>query len=224
MATKNKLVSDIILRITKSKPADDLELEPKQVEFWLSIVIDSMVKDSLDNLIDSGQRLPDFYVIKEGLKPIYSEAYYSVDDEDERMYVELKKPAMTLNNDLAILRVTTNEGSFFHKTRLTTVDFTESMEFSKASTNNLVYYRDGKKRLILLGVSRELIDVIEIFVWYIPQTDIECFAGDEELPIPQDMIEEIQLRVEDLARRQMYGVADIENDGQDDLPNAIENK
>lgn len=219
--TKDKLISDIILRITKGKPSDDLELEPKQVAFWLSLVIESMVKDNLDSALESGQRVPDFYVLKEGLKPIYSESYSGIDDEDERMYVELNKPAMSLVNDAAIIRVFTNEGSRFDKTRLTTVDFTESMEFSKASTKNLVYYRDGKKRLILMGVPREMIDVIKVFVWYVPQADIECFDGDEELPIPQDMLEEVQMRVEDLARRQMYGVADVENDGEDDLPNMI---
>lgn len=222
--TKNKLISDIILRITKGKPADDLELEPKQVAFWLSIVIESMVKDKLDDSLESGQRVDDFYVLKEGLKTIYSESYSDIDDEDERMYIELNKPAMSLYNDAAIIRVFTNEGSRFDKTRLSTVDYTESMEFSKASTNNLVYYRDGKKKLILLGIPKEMIDVVKVFVWYVPQADIECFDDDEELPIPQDMLEEVQLRVEDLARRQMYGVADIENDGQDDLPNLIDTK
>lgn len=219
--TKNKLISDIILRITKSKPADDLELEPKQVAFWLSLVIESMVKDNLDGALESGQRVPDFYVLKEGFKTIYSESYSVVDEEDERLYVELNKPAMSLLNDSAIIRVITNEGSRFDKTRLSTVDFTEDMEFSKASTKNLVYYRDGKKKLVLLGVPRELIDVIKIMVWYVPQADIECFDDDEELPIPQDMLEEVQMRVEEMAKRQMYGAADVENDGEDDLPNVI---
>lgn len=221
--TKSQLISDIILRVTKGKPADDLELEPKQVEFWINMVLDGLVKDSLDEKIGSNDRIPDFYVVKESCKKLYQETYECVEDDDERIYVELKKPVLEILGDNAVVRVTTNEGTMIHKSRLSTIDFISNMEFAKPSTKNLVYYRDGKQKLVICGIPSSMIDVIEIFAWYVPQTDLECFDDEEELPIPSDLIEELQIRVEEIARRQMYGTGDVENDGQDDLPNVVDN-
>ncbi len=221
MATKNQLVSDIILRIYKGKPSDDGELEPKQVAFWISMVLEGMVKDNLDALVESGQYIPDFYVIKETCRQIQEEAYDCIEEDDERLYIDLRKPVYEIQGDRGIIRIITNEGTAVNKARLSTIDDVSNMEFSKPTIRNLVYYRDGKRRVIVLGIPRELKNVVELIVWYVPHTDIECFDDDDELPISPELIEEIQLRVEDLARRQMYGTADIENDGQDDLPNIV---
>jgi len=221
MATKSQLISDIILRITKGKPADDLELEPKQVAFWLSMVLEGMIKDQLDALAEDGQDIPTFYVVKETCRQIQEEAYDCIEDEDERLYFDLRKPIYELNEDRAVVRVITNEGSFIHKAKLANIDFVSNMEFSKPSVRNLVYYRDGKRRIVVLGIPRELKNVVEVIIWYVPSVDIECFGDDEELPISDDLLEEVQLRVEEIARRQMFGFADVDNNGLDDLPNGL---
>lgn len=220
MATKNQLVSDIILRISKGKPADDLELEPKQVAFWIGLVLDGLVKDTLDDNLANATRVADFYVIKETCKWLEEETYACIAAGEQKMYVQTSKPVLELINDSAIIRVTTNEGSRVDKSRLSTIDFVEDMEFSKPSIKNLVYYRDGQKKLVICGIPNDLVDVVEIFVWYVPQTNLDCFLDDEELPISSDIIEELQMRVEELARRQMAGFGDVTNDGFDDLPTA----
>ncbi len=223
MATKHQLISDIIIRVTKGKPADDLELEPRQVEFWINLVLEGLVKDMLDSLSEDNKSIPSFFVLKEGPKPLYVEQFDPVEAEDERMYIELLKPVMEVSKDKGMVRVLTTEGTRANKTKLTDIDFIQNTEFSKPSIKNLVYYRDGKTRVIICGVPKELIDVVQFFVWYVPQANLECFDDDEELPISGDLLEELQLRVEEIAHRQMAGFGDVENDGEDNLPNMTAN-
>lgn len=221
--TKEQLISDIILRITKGKPADDLELERSQVEFWINIVLDEMVKNYLDEKALSFQQLPNFFIVREACKAIEQEDLDCIDDLYDRMYVMLSKPVYEVVGDKGVVRVKTSDNSTIRKSSLSTIDFISNIEFAKPSLNNLVYYRDGLQKLIINGIPVQMKDVIEIIVWYVPRPDLECFADDEELPIQPDMVAELQDRVEDIARRQMFGFGDVTNDGFDDLPNAMTN-
>jgi len=216
---KSQLVSDIILRLTKGKPADDLELEPSQVEFWINLALDEMVKEELDGLLEVGDRIPEFFVVREACKFINQEDLECIDDVYDRLYITLSKPVFNLFGDKAVVRVKASDGSIVRKSRLSTVDFLENIEFAKPASNNLVYYRDGKKKLVLKGVPVSMKDTISIIVWYVPQVELECFGPEEDLPIPADMINRLQERVEEIARRQMSGFGDVTNDGFDDLPN-----
>jgi hypothetical protein len=221
--TKSQLISDIILRVTKGKPADDLELEPKQVAFWIKLVLDAMVSEKINEDLGNNLRVPDFYVVREACKYISKEDLDCVDDDKDRLYVKTSKPVFELLGDRGVIRVKTSEGSTVHKATLSSIDFVEHMEFAKPSQSNLVYYRDGQQKLVIAGIPASMQELVDIIVWYVPDTDIECFGDDEELPIEGELLEELLTRVEMIARRQMFGVADIENDGEDDLPNVVTN-
>lgn len=218
---KSKLISDIILRITKGKPSDDLELEPRQVAFWINIVRDELVKEYLDSKAEKGVSVDDFFVKREPCKPLVSEDFIDIPDTEERLYVCLKFPPIEVYGDRGIVRITTSEGSMIKKARLSSIDFIKKMEFSKPTENNLVYYRDGKTKIIIEGIPLALKDLFTIYVWYVPQENIEDLSDTDEVNIPNELIPELQRRVEDIARRQMFGFSDNENNGKDDLPNQV---
>lgn len=216
--TKNQLISDIILRITAGKPSDDLEIEPSQVAFWINIVRDAIVKAYLDDKVEEGLSIDDYFVIQESCKPLNSETDPSIDDDKERIYIRLKKVPMEVYKDRAVVRVITNEGSFINKGRLSTIDTIHHLNYAKPSITNLVYYRDGKTKLVIEGIPLELRDVVEIIVWYVPKEDLLCLADDDEVSIPNELLPEILQAVEDIARRELYGPEDKENDGDQDIP------
>jgi hypothetical protein len=214
--TKNQLISDIILRVTKGLPSDDLELEPSQVAFWINIVSDLVVKEYLDAKLADGKAIDSFFIKQESCKPLNNEADPCIDDDKERIYVRLKQEPMDLYMDKAIVLMKTNEGSYIYKADLSTIDQIGLLEFAKPSTNNLVYYRDGKTKVVIEGIPRSLMSIVEIIVWYVPKQDIECLADTDEVAIPNELIGLVQEGVEDLARRQLFGVQDINNNGVDE--------
>ena len=218
--TKSQLISDIILRITKGKPSDDLELEPRQVAFWLTLVRDALVKEYLDRKGEAGLQPDDFFVKKEAYKQLLVEQYPDIDDENERMYINLSCSPLEIYGDRGVVRVATSEGSWVKKAKLSTIDFIKNMEFSAPSVKNLVYYRDGQKKVIIDGVPQSMKDSVSIYVWYVPRIDIEQLDDDDDVIIPNELIGIVQDEVEKIARRQMFGFADTENDGKDGLPNA----
>lgn len=214
--TKNELISDIILRITKGKPSDDLELEPSQVAFWLDLASDTIIKQYLDAKLSEGKNIDDFFVIQESCKPLNNEADPCIDDDEERIYIRLKREPMDLFNDRSIILVKTNEGSYVYKANLNTIDMVRHLEFSKPSTSNIVYYRDGKTKLVIEGIPDSMKAVVEILVWYVPKGNISCLDDDDQVNIPSEILGLIQEAVEDTARRQMLGIQDVANNGLDE--------
>lgn len=218
MATKNQLISDIILRVTKGKPADDFELEPSQVAFWINLVRDKILKTYLDSKIGNNLGIEDYFVVKEPCKALNEESEPCIDDDKERLYIKLKKEPLNILKDAAIVRIITNEGSYVKKAKITTIDWVNNLEFGKPTEDNVVYYRDGAQKIIIEGIPRAMKDEIEFFVWYMPKEDLLCMSDDEEVTIPGEFLPDLLDEVEKLARRQMYGTGDVTNDGTDDLP------
>jgi len=68
--TKEMLVSDIILRISKGKPSDDQELEPRQVAFWIDQWLPFLVTDLLNKRVSMGLGIdPNYIKIEECAEP-----------------------------------------------------------------------------------------------------------------------------------------------------------
>ena len=215
--TKNALVSDIMLKLQKGKPSDDFELEPSQVAFWITITRDGLIKEYLDDKASKGLSVDDYFVIQESCKPLNSETEPCIDDDSERIYIRLKSQPLDIYGDKGIVLIKTNEGSYIYKTRLSTVNIINNLAFAKASTKNLIYYRDGQTKLVIEGIPSSLKSIVEILVWYIPKEDVESLADDDEVSIPNELLPILLERVEEIARRQMFGIQpDLENNGKDD--------
>lgn len=214
-ATKDQLISDLILRVSGGKPADDLELERSQVAFWLSQAGNAVVKADLDKKIFNGDIIDSFYIEKLECKDLIRE-YSICSDGCDRLYVKLDRAPIDLRDDSGIIRVKTSEGTKVEKTTLGEVDMISQMEFCKPSTENLVYYREGSK-VVVMGIPKEMIGTVSLTIWYIPKLDIECLTEDAEVKIADYLIPLVLESAEEIARRQIYGPQDLENDGQQDL-------
>lgn len=218
MATKLMLISDLMLRLQKCKPSDDFELSSSQVAFWLTNERDELVKQYLDGRLQSNLNVDNYFIKKESCKALNEETDPCVDEDQERIYIRLKKQPLDLFKDLGVVRVRSSDGSVINKAQISTIDVIDDLEFGKSSTSNLIYYRDGKTKLVIEGIPVGLKDIVEIIVWYIPKENILDLQDDDEVTIPNELIPMLMERAEDTAKRQMFGFADLTNDGVDDIP------
>lgn len=214
-ATKDQLISDLILRISGGKPSDDLELERSQVAFWLSQAGNSVVKLYIEKKLSEGEPIDNFLLEKLEEKPLLEESVL-VGDDSARIYIILPKEPIDLVDDSGVVRVRTSEGSRVNKTTVGELDMITEMEFCKPSVENLVYYRENKK-IYLVGIPQSMVPEIGIHVWYVPKLDLECLSETDVVKIPDDLIVTVMETAEQIGRRQTYGPQDLENDGQQDL-------
>lgn len=219
MATKAELISDIILRVTKGKPSDDLELEPRQVEFWIDSVINELLADYIKDRTSKNKSIDEGLLKKETSKPILEEQLNYINPDITELYILSEDPILETDSGSAIVRVITSDGMHVHKTKVQDIDTVEHMEFSKSSEQNLLYYRDGDCKIIIRGIPEEMVGIIELAIWYVPKQDLSCMNDSESVRLPLELIPELSDRVAELALRQMYGtIDDVENNGDQDLP------
>lgn len=216
MPSKTELVSDIILRITKGSPSDDLELEPSQVAYWFDIVADKLVADYLNKQIASGYLLDPPMIVIEDDKTATVENVTMLEDCKDRIYITTTKKILDLNNDRGLLRVITEEGIVVNKTSLEGLDTLNAMPFSRANKNNLLYTRVGNNKIYIHGITGKSINIVQFSVSYIPEINITGLADTDIINIPDKLIGMIADVVGEMARNQMNVLPDNESDGEDD--------
>jgi hypothetical protein len=217
---KNALISDIILRITKSKPSDDLEIEPSQVAFWISNIGNEVIQKYLDNKLKSGKSIDPFFYTKESYNMMNKEDDPLIDDDKDRIYITLESQVLDLYCDNGVIRVFTTSGEKVNKTSLDSVDIVEDLEFAKSSSDNPLYYRDGSDKLVIMGIPYEMRSNLELIVWYVAKLDLECLSDTDEVKIPDELLPIILDEVEIVARREFSGAQDVENNSMDDVEQA----
>ncbi len=182
---------------------------------------DEIVKQYLDSKLQSNQSIDNYFIKKESCKALNEETDPCIDEDKEKIYIKLKRQPLDLFKDLGVIRVKTSDGSTINKAQISTIDFIDDLEFAKPSTANLIYYRDGKVKLVIEGIPEGLKNIVEIIVWYVPKENILDLNDDDEVTIPNELIPMLMERSEELARRQMFGFADLENNGVDDTPSVL---
>lgn len=217
--TKSELISDVILRLTRGKPSDDLEIEPSQVAFWIDLVLNGLVKQVLDDKIKKGiDSIDPAYICYDRLVPIKAGAQSYSDN----FYVDLCAEPLNLFRDRGVIRVSTEStltevGEWVDKMKMEEIDNLKKLKFSKPSLKNLKYHR-VKSRLYFYGFTNDTYQLVTLIIGYVPRTkalddlgdDDPIYVGDE---IPPLLAEEL----EKIGRRQISGQDDNENDSQDDV-------
>lgn len=217
MSTKTMLISDLMLRLQNGKPSDDYELSRTQAAFWLSNIKDQVIKEYIDTRLEERIAIDDYFFKQESCKAINEESDPCIDEDAERIYIRLKYQPLDLYKDMGVVRLRTSEGSTINKAKINTIDIVGDLEFGKPSVRNLVYYRDGKTKIVIEGIPKGLKDTVEIIVWYIPKEDLLNMNDDDEVRIPSELIPELMERAEELGRRQMSGMEDDINNGLNDI-------
>lgn len=214
--TKNQLVSDIILRITQGKPSDDLELEPRQVAYWIDMVLGALIKlDIEDALAQKRGMIDPSYICWDKEVPVKVDY---INDNRSDFYFDLEKCPINISRDAGVIRINTTDGDGVDKMNMLEIDNLSKMRFSKYSLENIKYTR-VKQRIHLFGLTEDTYHLVKFDVAYIPTPDLlEDMDDDDEVFIGEDILPKVAEEVEKIARRQVYqsGI-DQENDGQQDL-------
>lgn len=214
--TKNMLVSDIILRISKGKPSDDLELEPKQVAFWIDQLMPALIKNSLDTKISNGLGIdPDYIKVEECAEPKIK--LLDCKDCQDNVYVDLCHTPISLLRDRGVLRVATEDGIAVDKIRIEDIEDLKRLKFARPSVKNVKYYR-VKNRLYFIGITNDTIGLFKFTINYIPNQNLIEIADDTPIYIGDDILPLLAEGVEAIARRQVYqSDIDQENNAKQDL-------
>lgn len=164
--TFEKYISDIELRLSGGKPADDLEISRAHIAYLLSVTRDNMVIQHLTDIIKKGGEVPAFYLERQSCEEMQIEDLECLDDCKDYVYVDLDATPLNLPNDLGIQRVETSDGEDVYRSSMINVGIFRKMKFTKATPDNLWWYRKGK-RVYIEGISKKTLDVSKLIIWYI---------------------------------------------------------
>lgn len=214
--TKDQLVSDIILRVTKGKPSDDLELEPRQVEFWIDQLLPALQKQLLDKKIADGSGIDPSYICVEDCLDAKVKILDCKDCQDN-IYIDLKSCPADLYRDLGVIRVVTMDGSWVDKVSLLEIDSLRNLKFSKPSLKNLKYHR-VKSRLYIHGMNVDTAHLAQFMVSYVPLQSVQELDSDSPIYVGDELLILLSEELEKIARRQVYqSDEDLANNGKQDL-------
>jgi hypothetical protein len=212
--TKQELVSDIELRVTRGKPSDELELEQEQIIHWLEVAANSVVADYLNKKIRSKKAIPPEYIQKVLAIQLVKETAPSNVSDGIRHYLDFSSyDVMPLEKDGGIARVSTLSGKWINSTEDQDFQMLENLYFSKPSRENLVWYREGDD-IFIVGYGDNIVGAVKLNVYYVPVIEISSLADTAEVKLTDDVVAIILDVVEDMALRQLGAdFEDLQNDG-----------
>lgn len=215
--TKQKLLSDIILRVTQGAPSDDLELEPSQVAFWFDLVSGTIVTDYLEKQLKNNESIDPIMIEIEDNKAGIVENVVMLSDCDDRVYITVLKPILDLFSDSGLIRIIDDEGFIVNRVSLDKLDTLNKMTFAKPTRENLLYTRIGQK-IYIHGLNPKHVGLTQFSVFYVPKIDISSLTNSDTIKLPDKLIGIISEAVEAMAMKELYGSSiDLENDAEPDL-------
>lgn len=220
MATKREIIDDVILRITKGKPSDDMELEPLQVAFWIDSILPALIKQALDSKFKEkgGDGIDPAFICYERQKALKQGGQTFT----ENFYIDLDCDPINLYRDRGVIRVATEAtatepGDWVDKMKMEEIDDLRKLKHSKPSLKNLKYHR-VKNRLWFHGLTDDTYQLTTFLIAYVPKPVLSELDDDDPIYMSEDLLPLLSEEVEKIARRQTYqSDSDEENDSQQDL-------
>ncbi len=212
MATKSELISDIHLRLTAFKPSDDTEIPRSLIGHWLEIARDAIVLGEAEGAEEVDlDTIDDFYLERYECNIVQKEVSNC---KKNCSYIISFPEVYFKNNDSSRVIVLRVDDSFGRKMVKVTRDYADSiknLEFAKPTHDNLMWYRE-QDRLIILGLGSRSANNTKFDIYFVPS---RTSSDDEEFPILPDDIPELLEYVEEIGRRALGTPADYDNDGAD---------
>lgn len=223
--TREQLISDIILRVTRGKPSDDLELEFSQVAFWIDLLLPGLIKKTLEDKIKKGEMIDPLYLtVEECVDARIKDS--SCRECQNNVYFDLCDEPLSLSQDRGIVKFsienTLADGSdWVDLVSASEVDTLFKLRFSKPSLKNIKAHRVGK-RIYLHGLTSDTYFIPKFNITYIAKPSVlEDLDDDDELKIGEELLAILAEEIEKIARRQMYSSAeDEENNARQDMTGA----
>jgi hypothetical protein len=213
--SKQQLISDIELRVTESKPSDDLQLEHSQIVHWLDLAANTIVPEFLNRQIKRKERIDPQYMRQANDLQLLEESSANNVDEGVRHYIDISSyNIMSLDRDMGVVRVSTKTGvRISSSVNQQSEDRLQNLYFAKPSRDNLVWYREDGK-IFIEGYGNSIMSAIKLNMTYIPVIDIESLADGDIVPISGDILPFVLEAVEAMALKELGGIVDDKiNDG-----------
>ena len=198
---------------------DDADFTLNQIMYWVMVVANRM---RLQQTIATNT---DLFTSTFNNVPVLT-------DTKGRKYIDLPSQIMDLPNNSGVIYITYNEETchcegpsfaqvWFQGVNLGSVQHLYLDEYTKPSAKNPYFYRigdhiDGVKvnRIYLLGL--ECVDVIDLEIAIKATLDPKQVCSlDDEIPLPDEMIQDLMMQVLQLGRFVMLMPKEIINDGED---------
>lgn len=198
---------------------DDADFTLNQILYWVMVVANRMrLQQTMATNTD-----------------LFTSTFSSVEvktDSKGRKYIDLPVQIMDLPNNSGVIYITYNEETckcegptfaqvFFQGVNLGSVQHLYLDEYTKPDAKNPYFYRigdhiDGVKvnRIYLLGLECVPVKDVEIAVKATLDPKNIC-SLDEDIPLPDEMIQELMMQVLQLGRFVMMMPQESINDGED---------
>jgi len=198
---------------------DDADFTLNQILYWVMVVANRMrLQQTMATNTD-----------------LFTSTFSSIEvktDSKGRKYIDLPVQIMDLPNNSGVIYITYNEETckcdgpsfaqvWFQGVNLGSVQHLYLDEYTKPSAQNPYFYRigdhiDGVKvnRIYLLGLECVPVKDVEIAVKATLDPKTLCNL-DEDIPLPEEMIQELMMQVLQLGRFVMMMPQESINDGQD---------
>jgi len=182
MATRNRIIDDVELRLTRGHLTDDLLLTRAQVSHWVDLARDEFVADYLESRMKKGRGADPYYIESEQCLVVAGEDPACETNCYDRYFTTITENVLSFGiNDDGMVRVTTSDGLRIEKVNRFELDIIRDMEFSKPSSDKPVFYREGKK-IFILGVSGFKLTTFKIHVYYVETMDSHTTIVDTTDP------------------------------------------
>lgn len=215
MITKAKLLDDIELQLLQSAPSDDSELSKVQVAQWVQYHLHDLIRREIVGEMSKGNMIPPIYIIREDGFELDEEAVVDMEDDRQRMWVELANDVLDLPRDSGLVQVLDYDYNLISKASLERMNLINSLPFAKSSPKNLLYFRQGKK-VFVEGLQTSEITYTPIIVDYVPKQDILALDDTDEVIISDQLIPVLIDLCVQRGKLMLYGTqADQESDGVD---------
>lgn len=215
MITKQKLIDDIELQLLQSSPSDDSDLSKVQVAQWVQYHLHDLIRREIVGEMSKGNMIPPIYIIREDGFELDEESVVDMEDDRQRMWVELANDVLDLPKDSGIVQVLDYDYNLISKASLERMNLINSLPFAKSSPKNLLYFRQGKK-IFVEGLQTSEISYTPIIVDYVPKQDLLAMDDTDEVIISDQLIPVLIDLCVQRGKLMLYGTqADQSNDGVD---------
>lgn len=213
--TKEKLIGDVMLQITQSTLTDDIAIEESQVASWATDFLNDLVKRECAAELKKGNSIPPVYITRETGLPLTEENIADVDDEDQRMYLTLTGEVLDLPDDNGVVKVLDYDFNIIHKTDTESLEVINDLRFSKPSSENPLYYREGTK-IFIKGFNTADLDFNDFMVHYVEKQDVLAMDDEDEIKATDQIINVLTDLLVQRGKMELYGgQPDTASDGVD---------
>lgn len=213
--TKEQLISDVQLQLHQSILTDDIAIEDSQIAVWASDFLNELVRRECTVAIRAGKSIPPVYITRETGLELTEEDVDEIDDEDQRMYLELENEVLDIEGDKAVVKVLDYDLNLIHKTSTENIEVINDLRFARATSENPLYYREGKK-IFIKGFATADLDFNEFICVYIPKQDVYAMEDTDEIKATDQIVNALVDMCVARGLKELYGgQPDTQSDGVD---------